>query len=346
MGKDGGGDAFVTSPAHNKIKFLCSYGGKILPRGVDGGLKYVGGETRVVAICRDIKLKGLMQKVITTAGVSEGDVVLKYQLIPEDLDSLVSVKNDEDVKHMVDEYDRHGHEGTPKLRAFLFPSHPVVIDNHMVAMDPQAIEQRYIDAINGIVRASGGSGGGRLTPINASRPSFSISSACSSPKSASPDSFSVESNHHEFVMADNSYHNSRLSAMHKVRSSPSLCSLNTHHHQGPSSPKSSYIMHNQQQHLGQHHHYHQQQQHLPPTYQAYRWSPPQPPVLQLPPPVGGHGPNVYTRSHSSRSHLASGSHTKYGCYEELPYGGLRRNERADSLPHHTIRSGHNLEIIN
>ncbi|XP_064977623.1 uncharacterized protein LOC135619488 isoform X6 [Musa acuminata AAA Group] len=40
------------------IKFLCSYGGKILPRYPDGKLRYVGGYTRVVAVGRSISFSG------------------------------------------------------------------------------------------------------------------------------------------------------------------------------------------------------------------------------------------------------------------------------------------------
>ena len=39
---------------------MCSHGGKILPRAVDGNLlKYVGGETRVVAVPREINFTGI-----------------------------------------------------------------------------------------------------------------------------------------------------------------------------------------------------------------------------------------------------------------------------------------------
>ena len=63
-------------------------------------------------------LSELMKKVSSMVeGV--GDMVLKYQLIPEDLDALVSVRTEEDVKHMIEEHDRH-HTGA-LLRAFLFP---------------------------------------------------------------------------------------------------------------------------------------------------------------------------------------------------------------------------------
>ena len=41
------------------IKFLCSYGGKILPRYTDGTLRYAGGLTHVLAIDRFISFTGL-----------------------------------------------------------------------------------------------------------------------------------------------------------------------------------------------------------------------------------------------------------------------------------------------
>lgn len=47
----------VLSPK-SRMKFLCSYGGKILPISADGHLKYVGGETRFVAVPRDITFSG------------------------------------------------------------------------------------------------------------------------------------------------------------------------------------------------------------------------------------------------------------------------------------------------
>lgn len=62
-GGDGGAvvvveDMDMPCSPRNKMKFLCSHGGKILPRPVDGNLKYVGGETRVVAVPRDITFSG------------------------------------------------------------------------------------------------------------------------------------------------------------------------------------------------------------------------------------------------------------------------------------------------
>jgi hypothetical protein len=40
------------------IKFLCSYGGKILPRYPDGKLRYVGGDTRVLSVDRSLPFSG------------------------------------------------------------------------------------------------------------------------------------------------------------------------------------------------------------------------------------------------------------------------------------------------
>jgi hypothetical protein len=50
----------TASSPRNRVKFLCSYGGNILPRAVDGHLKYIGGETRVIAIPRDITFSGFL----------------------------------------------------------------------------------------------------------------------------------------------------------------------------------------------------------------------------------------------------------------------------------------------
>ncbi|XXG72128.1 hypothetical protein AAC387_Pa07g1289 [Persea americana] len=228
------GEEALPSPK-NKVKFLCSHGGKILPRPSDGQLKYVGGETRVVAVPRTITFSELKRKLNS---LMEGDMVLKYQMMPEDLDTLVSVKTDEDLKHMIDEYDRHGSCGSPKFRAFLFPPSPFLInDNHQSATSPthsnpgdhNAMEQRYIDAINGVLR----------TASNASigRPTFTISSGGSSPNSIAPDTFPPPA--HETMNQENALYdgicnpsrpfggsrNSRMQSMQRVHSSPSLSSL-------------------------------------------------------------------------------------------------------------------------
>lgn len=44
--------------ATGTIKFLCSYGGRILPRYPDGKLRYVGGDTRVLSVHRSLPFQG------------------------------------------------------------------------------------------------------------------------------------------------------------------------------------------------------------------------------------------------------------------------------------------------
>lgn len=40
------------------VKFLCSYGGRILPRHTDGALRYVGGHNRVLSVDRSLHFYG------------------------------------------------------------------------------------------------------------------------------------------------------------------------------------------------------------------------------------------------------------------------------------------------
>ena len=155
-----------------------------------------------VMLCYDVEcvvLSELMKKVSSMVE-GGGEMVLKYQLVPEDLDALVSVRTEEDVKHMMEEHDRHHTGGL--LRAFLFPPCKHI---GLMACETYLLEQRYIDAINGIIRTSSRKG-----------------SACSSPKSNSPDA--------------TDQHSPRFS-ISRVQSSPNLSGLDHHHqhhhHQNP-----------------------------------------------------------------------------------------------------------------
>lgn len=49
----------TSSSPVSRVKFMCSHGGRIIPRPTDGQLKYVGGETRVISVPRDISFSGL-----------------------------------------------------------------------------------------------------------------------------------------------------------------------------------------------------------------------------------------------------------------------------------------------
>ncbi|GAB4860654.1 hypothetical protein Ancab_035817 [Ancistrocladus abbreviatus] len=85
------------------LKFLCSYGGKILPRPSDGKLRYVGGHTRVLSVDRSVSLSELMVKLEELCGNS---VTMRCQFPNEDMDMLVTIKSDEDLANVIEEYDR------------------------------------------------------------------------------------------------------------------------------------------------------------------------------------------------------------------------------------------------
>lgn len=104
-----------------RIKLMCSYGGRIQPRSHDSQLSYVGGDTKILAVDRSISYHAIIAKLAALSG--SDDVILKYQLPGEDLDALISVTNDEDLDHMMIEYDRlhrTGSKPVPRLRLFLF----------------------------------------------------------------------------------------------------------------------------------------------------------------------------------------------------------------------------------
>ncbi|KAK4254452.1 hypothetical protein QN277_009835 [Acacia crassicarpa] len=296
----GAGDDSGTSSPRNKFKVFCSHGGKILPRSGDGVLKYVGGESRVIGVPRDITLSDFMKKVTPLTG---RDMIFKYQLVPEDLDTLVTVRSDVDLQHMFDEHDHLGN-GAPMLRAFLFPSKPTALENQSFVSEPHMSEQRYVDAINGFIH---------ISPRG--RPVRVVSSACSSPKNSnSPDGQSLG------VTTDSSFFisNSR-SSMHRVRSSPSFSSLTTF--QGSlNSPK--------YQHSCYHHHH-------PHGHPFVRLSPDPPagfgfgrpqPVLSLPRQDSGRGSGFNMYYSPTRSTGSKGS-------SGLPSpSGHHRFDRSNSSP--------------
>ncbi|GLT97536.1 hypothetical protein SLE2022_150950 [Rubroshorea leprosula] len=135
-----------------RVKFLCSFLGSILPRPQDGKLRYVGGETRIVSLPRDITYEELMSKM---RELYEGAAVLKYQQPDEDLDALVSVVNDDDVTNMMEEYEKLGScDGFTRLRIFLF-SHPEQDgSSHYGDGDERETERRYVDALNSLNEGS------------------------------------------------------------------------------------------------------------------------------------------------------------------------------------------------
>ncbi|XP_042466109.1 uncharacterized protein LOC122048599 [Zingiber officinale] len=100
----------------SRLKFVCSYGGRILPRYTDGKLRYFGGDTRIFAVDRSAAFSELQEKMRDFCGWTA--VGVRCQLPTEDLDALVSIKSDEDLFNLVELYDLAGRQ---KIRAFLFP---------------------------------------------------------------------------------------------------------------------------------------------------------------------------------------------------------------------------------
>ncbi|KAL3514303.1 hypothetical protein ACH5RR_027020 [Cinchona calisaya] len=141
-----------SSTNNYKVKFLCSYGGKIHPRPHDNQLTYVGGDTKIFAVDRNIKFSLFMSKLSSLSDASP--VCFKYQLPGEDLDALISVTNDEDLELMMLEYDRlfRSSAKPARLRLFIFPVSENQSPSQSVSCfglkDSKSERQWFVDALN------------------------------------------------------------------------------------------------------------------------------------------------------------------------------------------------------
>ncbi|MED6133865.1 hypothetical protein PIB30_032214, partial [Stylosanthes scabra] len=130
------------------MKFLCSFGGRILPRPSDGKLRYVGGDTRILRIRKDITWQELMHKALQIYSQVQ---VIKYQLPGEDLDALVSVSSDEDLQNMMEECTHlQDREGMQKLRMFLFSINDLEDAQFGLGSMGDDSEIQYVVAVNGM----------------------------------------------------------------------------------------------------------------------------------------------------------------------------------------------------
>lgn len=104
-----------------KVKLMISYGGKIHHRPHDRKLSYVGGDTKILTIDRNISFSNLISK-LNAICESNSEIRFKYKLPGHDLDALVSVFDDEDVENMLFEYDllRRISAAPIRLRLFVF----------------------------------------------------------------------------------------------------------------------------------------------------------------------------------------------------------------------------------
>ncbi|XP_058179995.1 uncharacterized protein LOC131298529 [Rhododendron vialii] len=127
-----------SKPPSHKVKLMCSYGGKIQPRPHDHHLTYAGGDTKILAVDRRVTYSDILTKLNSLSGAAPDDDVVsfKYQLPGEDLDALVSVIDDDDLEHMMAEYDRICECVSPKparLRIFLFSASRTGLDRMKTA---------------------------------------------------------------------------------------------------------------------------------------------------------------------------------------------------------------------
>lgn len=130
-----------------KVKFLCSFGGRILPRPSDGKLRYVGGDTRIIQVRKDISWQDLVQKMLTIYNQTN---LIKYQLPGEDLDALVSVSSDEDLQNMMEECTVLQDGGSQKPRTFLFSNGDLEDAQFGLGNTEGDSEVQYVVAVNGM----------------------------------------------------------------------------------------------------------------------------------------------------------------------------------------------------
>ncbi|KAJ0917299.1 hypothetical protein HanRHA438_Chr05g0204451 [Helianthus annuus] len=70
---------YTAEQASATVRFMCSFGGKILPRPHDNQLRYVGGDTRIVTVLRhSTTYASLLSKLSKLSGTT--DICVKYQL--------------------------------------------------------------------------------------------------------------------------------------------------------------------------------------------------------------------------------------------------------------------------
>ncbi|KAL3526953.1 hypothetical protein ACH5RR_011609 [Cinchona calisaya] len=115
----------IKAAADYKVRLMCSYGGKIQPRPHSNKLMYVGGDTKLITVDRNIEFSDIVKRLYSMCSFFKtDDVCIKYRLAGEDLDVLVSLIDHEDLENMMLEYDRLYQILSPKkpvrMRLFLF----------------------------------------------------------------------------------------------------------------------------------------------------------------------------------------------------------------------------------
>ncbi|XP_051149635.1 uncharacterized protein LOC127264219 [Andrographis paniculata] len=138
--------------AASKVRLMCSYGGRIVPRPHDKTLRYIGGDTRIIVFDRRTCLSDLHARLSRNL-LNNQPFLLKYQLPNEDLDSLISLSTDEDLENLLDEYDRLNNAGgvqkRGRVRLFLFPKSQSGIEQVLRETSSPKSEDWFFDTLNG-----------------------------------------------------------------------------------------------------------------------------------------------------------------------------------------------------
>lgn len=135
------------------IKIICNFGGVFLPRPSDGELRYVGGERHLVQINRGMSLFELTSK--TTKFMRQAHSI-KYHLPGEQLNMLISITSDEDLRNMIEEcivLERN----KERLTLYLFSDDDRAHFDVARASKAEK-EAQFIGLINGLTRPSEASG--------------------------------------------------------------------------------------------------------------------------------------------------------------------------------------------
>ncbi|GAA0149311.1 hypothetical protein LIER_08524 [Lithospermum erythrorhizon] len=149
-------------PTTSKLRLMCSYNGHIIPRPTDKSLCYIGGDTRIIVVERHTPFAEFKKNLSKTIFKNK-PFTLKYQLPNEDLDSLISISNDDDFENMVDEYDRLNNNllsykskalKTSRLRLFLFHDQHFGSESSIYSIDSllessNKSEDWFLEALNG-----------------------------------------------------------------------------------------------------------------------------------------------------------------------------------------------------
>ncbi|KAF3502007.1 hypothetical protein F2Q69_00044750 [Brassica cretica] len=113
-----------------RLRVMCRYGGSILSLPQTKSPRYVGGDTRIVAVppSAETSVASLVSHLVVTLGISY-DFKVKYQLPDQELDSLISVETDEDVQIMMEE---HGYLTDPLIRNIKNERGAIVVVNFLM----------------------------------------------------------------------------------------------------------------------------------------------------------------------------------------------------------------------